>query len=250
VRIRYLVPLPFTKPDAVALRAEQINASGVGAGVEVECVPIRTEVSMVGSAYESLVLDMYLAEAGLRAEEEGCDAVVMDTVSDAALQPLRSRLSIPVVGPGLVSYVVAMMLGRTFSIVTTWRGWIHLYEKNLGTYQLTDRCASVRALEGIPDVDSLMTGKEEELFPDLLEVARKAVEDDGADTILLGSTTMHQAGLYLAEHLPVPVINPGPVAIKMVETIRQLGLCHSKVAYPSPAVLQDDRFFSLPSIGV
>ena len=34
---------------------------------------------------------------------------------------------------------------------------------------------------------------------------RAALEEDGADVICLGSTTMHQAAAYLAERLPVPV---------------------------------------------
>jgi len=63
--------------------------------------------------------------------------------------------------------------------------------------------------------------------------------------ILLGSTTMHQAGEYMAANLPAPVINPGPVAIKMAEVFVQLGLAHSKVAFPSPSSNIDDRFFSL-----
>jgi hypothetical protein len=41
------------------------------------------------------------------------------------------------------------------------------------------------------------------------------------------------------------VINPGPVAIKMAETFVQLGLSQSKVAFPPPSKIVDDRFFSL-----
>jgi allantoin racemase len=68
--------------------------------------------------------------------------------------------------------------------------------------------------------------------------------------ILLGSTTMHQAGDYMSAHLPAPVVNPGPVAIKLTEAIVQLGLTHSKVDFPSPSSIIDDRFFSLAGVGV
>jgi allantoin racemase len=47
------------------------------------------------------------------------------------------------------------------------------------------------------------------------------------------------------EHLPVPVVNPGPVGIKMAELLVQLGLSHSKVAFRSPSSIIDDRLFSL-----
>jgi allantoin racemase len=41
------------------------------------------------------------------------------------------------------------------------------------------------------------------------------------------------------------VINPGPVAIKMAEAIVELGLSHSKVAFPTPDTIQDEKWFSL-----
>jgi len=203
---------------------------------------------MLTDYYEALLFDMYIAEAGLRAEEEGYDAVIMDTVSDSGLYALRARLNILAIGPGLISYAVATMLGKRFSIVTMWDRWRHLYEKNLDTYRLWSKCASVRAVNIPPDVEALFAGKEEEMFERLAAEARIAIEEDGADVILLGSTTMHQAGDYLAANLPCPVINPGPVGIKLVETLLQLGLTHSKVAFPSPETVQDAKFFSLVGV--
>jgi allantoin racemase len=130
-----------------------------------------------------------------------------------------------------------------------WDKWTHLYEKNLATYGLEGKCASVRAVNIPPDVEALFAGKEEEMFERLTAEARKAIEEDAADVILLGSTTMHQAGDYMAAHLPATVINPGPVAIKLTEAIVRLGLSHSKAAFPSPSTIIDDRFFSLASAG-
>lgn len=245
MRIRYIVPLPYTNQEAVANRAVQIPRDVLGEDTEVVCVPLRNDIIIVDSYYGDLILDMYVTEAGLRAEEEGFDAVVIDTVSDSGMLPLRSRLSIPVIGPGLVSYVMGVLLGRRFSILTMWKEWVHLYEKNLDTYDLWGRCASIRTADIPPDVESLLEGKEEEVFPRLEEEALRAIEEDGADVILLGSTTMHQAGEYLASRLPVPVVNPGPIAIKMAQELVRMGLSHSKVAYPSPAISQDDKFFSV-----
>ena len=108
----------------------------------------------------------------------------------------------------------------------------------------------MRAVNIPPDVEALFAGKEEEMFAKLTAEAQKAIDEDGADVILLGSTTMHQAGDYMAAHLAAPVINPGPVGIKVAEMLVQLGLTHSKVAFPSPSTIIDDRFFSLASAGV
>ena len=244
MRIKFIIPFPFDE-EGVANRAAQIPHGLLSPDTHVECVPVRNSAAMVDSLYEALIFDMYIAEAGLRAEEEGYDAVIMDTVSDSGLTVLRSKLSIPVVGPGMVSYAVAKILGKRFSIITMWDKWRHLYEKNLDTYRLWDHCASIRAVNIPPDVEALFAGKEDEMFEKLTAEGRRAIEEDGADVILLGSTTMHQAGEYMAANLPAPVINPGPVAIKLTESIVQLGLSHSKVAYPSPTANLDDRFFSL-----
>jgi Asp/Glu/hydantoin racemase len=248
MRIKYIIPFPFDDVG-VANRAAQVPKEILGADTEVECVPVRNAGALLDSAYDALIFDMYVTEMGLRAEEEGFDAVVMDTMSDSGLWPLRSRLTIPVFGPGLVSYAVGIMLGKRFSIVTMWDKWTHLYEKNLVLYDLKQKCASVRAVNIPPDVEALFTGKEEEMFQKLTAEAQKAIDEDGADVILLGSTTMHQAGDYMAAHLQAPVVNPGPVGIKVAEMLVQLGLSHSKVAFPSPSTIIDDRFFSLAGAG-
>jgi allantoin racemase len=248
VRIQYIIPFPFDE-SGIAARAAQIPRDALGPNTEVVCVPVRNSIeAMLDSEYEAAIFDLYVAEAGLRAEDEGFDAVVMDTVSDSGLGILRSRLSIPVIPPGLVAYAVAIMLGKRFSIITMWDTWRFFYEKNLALYHLEGKCASIRAVNIPPDVEALFAGKEEEMFEKLTAEARKAIEEDGADCVLLGSTTMHQAGAYMSEHLPCPVINPGPVAIKMAETMVSLGLSHSKVAWPRTKVLQDHKLFSLVGV--
>jgi allantoin racemase len=44
--------------------------------------------------------------------------------------------------------------------------------------------------------------------------------------------------------LPVPVINPGQVAYKTCETMLELGLAHSKHAFPSPQQPNDAMILS------
>ncbi len=68
----------------------------------------------------------------------------------------------------------------------------------------------------------------------LVDCAMKCIEEDGAEVILLGSTTMHQA--HLVEHLPVPVINPGPLTYKLAECVLGLGLTQSRKTYPKPNI--------------
>jgi allantoin racemase len=92
-------------------------------------------------------------------------------------------------------------------------------------------------------VQELLEGKEEIVFEKLETEGVKATEQDGADVIILGSTTMHQSHRYLDEKLSVPVINPGLVAYKLCEMFLELGLTHSKRCYFDPETLQDASIF-------
>lgn len=244
MRIKYIVPFPFDEVG-LANREAQLPKELRTPGVEYHFVPVRNSCYNADSAYELLILDAYVAEAGLHSEEEGFDAVVMDTVSDSGLAALRSRLSIPVLGPGLVQQHIAAVLGKRFSILTMWQRWVSMYEKTMAEYGTRSFCASIRPIDVRPDQEQLLAGKEEVVFAALEREGRLAIDQDGADVILIGSTTMHQSVDHLRRTLDVPVINPGPLAIKLAEALVTLGLSHSKRAYMSPEVLQDEKFHSL-----
>jgi allantoin racemase len=93
----------------------------------------------------------------------------------------------------------------------------------------------VRSINTPPDVENLLGGKEEVVFPKLKAAAEQCIED-GAEVICMGSTTMHQSVPYLRENLPVPVINPGPLTYKLAEFFIGLGLTQSRKTYPKPHV--------------
>lgn len=246
MRIKYVIPFPFDEAG-IANRAAQLPSELRTPGVDYDFVPVRNSCKNADSAYELLILDAYIAEAALASEDEGYDAVVMDTVSDSGLAALRSRLTIPVLGPGQAQQHVAAILGKKFSILTMWRRWASLYEKTMAEYGTRHYCASIRWIDVRPDQEQLLAGKEEVVFAKLEEQGRRAIEEDGADVLLIGSTTMHQSVEHLRRTLGVPVINPGVLAIKLAELFVQLGLSHSKVAYMSPETLQDEKLHSLMS---
>ena len=135
MRIKYIIPFPFDE-EGVKARADQIPDELRRPDVDIEFVPVRNSCFMLDSYYESIIFDAYIAEAGLSSEEEGYDAVVMDTVSDSGLQVLRSRLNIPVIGPGQVAFHLAGILGQRFSVVTMWDKWLFFYKKLFREYGL------------------------------------------------------------------------------------------------------------------
>ena len=237
-RIKVIVPIPMDQAG-VANRAEQLPASFVAPGFKPEFAAVPWGAALGDSYHDMLLMDWTVFQAGISAEDEGYAGVLIDTVSDSGMRALRSRLTIPVVGPGEAAFCTAMMLGKKFTVLTMWPEWFPLYEKTLTEYGFWDRVASLRSIDTRPDVTELLAGKEEVIFAKLLEQAHAAIEDDGADVIVLGSTTMHQSAQFLAANLPIPVLNPGQVAYKHLEMLIGLGLTHSKAAFPSPEVGKD-----------
>jgi allantoin racemase len=242
-RVKVIVPIAMDE-KGVANRRAQLPKELIRPGFEVDFVAVKNSCSYGDSYYDALLMDMFVFEAGLKAEEEGYDAVGIDTVSDSGMYALRSRLKIPVLGPGQIAFHIACTLGHKFSIITMWEEWFHLYKKTLTEYGLWHRLASMRSIKTRPDLEELLTGKEEVIFKKLEQESLRAIEADGADVIVLGSTTMHQSHGYLKEHLPVPVINPGLIMYKLCEVYLELGLSHSKHAFPPPQVTKDNEIFS------
>lgn len=243
-RVKIIVPIPMDAAG-VANRASQLPDEMVGPDYDVDFVAVKTGAALGDSYHDMLLMDATVYAAGLRAQEEGYAAVCIDTVSDSGLYALRSRLTIPVFGPGMIAFHVACMLGQKFSIITMWDEWFPLYKKTLTEYALWPRLASMRSINTRPDLQELLDGKEEVVFEKIEREALAAIEQDGADVIVLGSTTMHQSHHYLSEKLSVPVINPGVTMYKLCEAFLDLGLAHSKKAFPSPEVPKDHIFHFL-----
>lgn len=248
-RIKMIVPVPV--PDAaLASFAAQLPPGFVRSDIAVDFACAPRGGATLDSYYEGTLADAFCLAAGLTAEDEGYAAVCVNSMSDSGVAALRSRLSIPVVGTAQATYLLACQLGHRFSIISMWDRWRWLYEKVLGEQGLNHRLASIRSIGVRPDAAALLAGKEEEIFPLLETAARRAIEEDGANVLILGSTTMHQSFEFLARTVPVPVLNPGMVAYKACELLLDLKLSHSKSSYYTPEKLSDDAFAALLPPGV
>lgn len=243
---RILVIVPFALDEAGVLnRRQQLGEVKLAPDTVFDYRPVTAGPTSFMSPHDWALMDVAIFEAGLTAEADGYDAVCIDTMSDSGMAALRSVLDIPVMSPGKASMLFALTLGHKFSVLAQWEQSIPRYRKALQEYGLTAQCASVRSFDIAPDFENLMEGKEEEVFPKMLEVSMRCIEEDGADVICLGSTTMHQAAHYLAEKLPVPLVNPGPMTYKLIEMLLDLGLTHSRIAYPKPIVQKNEMIHAM-----
>ncbi len=237
---KILVLVPF-EMDEQSLSNRRMQSASVKMAPDVtfDYRAVRAGPTTYDTYHDWLLAEVAMLEAGMSAEEEGYSGVCIDTMSDSGMSALRSVLDIPVIGAGLPSYLTALAVGRNFSVLTQWEAWIPLYERGLREYGLDHKCVSMRSIGVRPDLKNLLGGKLEAVLPRLVEEGRRCIED-GADVIVLGSTTMHQAHPGLASSLPVPVVNPGPTSYKVIESLIDLGLSQSRTAYAKAAEPKTD----------
>jgi len=164
------------------------------------------------------------------AEKEGYDAVVIGCFYDPGLREARELVSIPVVFPAEATMHVAATLGHKFSIIVGRRKSIPRMESNVYVYGLERKLASFRSIEfTVPRMGS----EPEKLEKAILKEAKKAVEEDGAEVIVLGCTMQSGFMKELTKKLRVPVLDAVVTSWKyaemMADLYRKVGLTHSKL---------------------
>jgi Asp/Glu/hydantoin racemase len=112
-RIKMIVPVPVPGP-ALSMFCAQIPAELIRSDIEVDFVGTRNGAHILDSLYEATLADAFCLDMGARAATEGYAAVCINSMSDSGVSALRSRLSIPVVGPGQALFLLATALGKRF----------------------------------------------------------------------------------------------------------------------------------------
>ena len=119
--------------------------------------------------------------------------------------------------------LTACMLGRRFSIITFSPALQPWYEECIAAHGLTERCASVRALDGsFASIGNVQQEKEELL----LDLANGAIADDGADVVIPAGTPLSGLARRLRDRIDVPVVDLVGSAVKQAELL--VALNHRK----------------------
>lgn len=179
----------------------------------------------IESVYDELLSSPGTLQLAMEQRDQ-YEAFVIACYSDhPTVYALREVTDKPVLGIAEASMYVACMLGYKFSVVTTNDEWGPLLWDAVKHYGLAERCASVRTT-GLP---VLALESDELNTTELIEqVARKAIQEDGAEVICLGCAGMSGLDKRLEGVLGVPVIDGVVAALKLLEGMLGYGLRTSK----------------------
>ncbi|MEE8592566.1 MAG: aspartate/glutamate racemase family protein [Candidatus Bipolaricaulota bacterium] len=191
----------------------------------VEVVRLENGPSSIESATDGAMSTPLLLDRIRWANQEGFDAIIVACFSDPGLEPAREVSGILVLGIQQTTLAIAATLGHKYSILTPLSSRIASKEQDVRRFRVDSACASVRAL----DLSVSQTEGDPELTKRRVkEVARAAIEQDGAEVIILGCAGMVGYAEELERDMGIVVLDPTSVTFKVTEGLVELGIRHSK----------------------
>jgi len=229
-RIRVIVPVTS---DEWNIPVKEELERYKDADTEISVVNIKEGPKAIECAYDVVRAAMSTVREAEKAEKDGYNGVVVYCFDDPAVDAAKEKLNIPVVGLNEAAVHIASLLGAKFAIISTgpqdYSG--RDIEDLLRVYGFEDKCVSVRSLR-IPVLE--LQAEKDRQGKMLYEEAKKAISEDGADTIVLGCGGM----LVLPDELlglGIPIVLPGVAALKVCEDLIDMELSQSKRCFNIPA---------------
>lgn len=191
----------------------------------VDVISPRTGPRSIETHAEDAIATAATIQTVLAHRDAGYDAFVIACFIDPALRAVREIVDVPVLGIAESAAHIATLVAEKFSVVTVMRRLEHQIEETIERSGLADRCASVRSI----DLSVLTIEEDLPRTLDAMEAqARRAMEEDGAEAILLGCAGLGPLDKELQQRLGIPVIDGCGGAIKLAEAIASYGVTTSK----------------------
>lgn len=159
------------------------------------------------------------------------DGVVIGCFDDTGVDAARCVSRAPVVGICQAAMQAASVLAGSFTVVTTLSRSVPALTALAERYGFARQCARVRASE-VPVL--ALEDPTGDAGARIRECVARALEEDGAEAIVLGCAGMADLAQALSEEFGVPVIEGVTVAIKLVEGLATLGLHTSSAGGYAP----------------
>jgi Asp/Glu/hydantoin racemase len=182
------------------------------------------------------------------------DAIVLLGGGDPGYGEAREigrDFGIPVTSCAHAQMHIAIMLGNRFSIVDISEAHNTRMEELVVLYRFDRRCASIRNIDFPlprppefserpihPEKNRLERGEASDLLEAATRESIAAIEEDGAEVILLGCSAIYWLQPFLQRRLAeigweVPVLEGYSCAIEQAKLMVDLGLSASRLAFPS-----------------
>ena len=196
-------------------------------GTVVDAVQPTMGPASIESHYEEALAVPGIVEQVALGEAEGVDAYVVACFGDPGVDAARELARGPVIGIAEAAMHAATLVGRRFAVVTTLGRTTGRARELVDRYGFRDACVAVRACE-VPVL--ALDGARARL----VDECRRAVEQDGADVVVLGCAGMAELCAVIADAIGVPVVDGVAAGTVLAQSLVALGLRPSATGEYAP----------------
>jgi allantoin racemase len=234
VQVRVVIPVLYSEELVEKAKHEYDNAAGPQVEMSYACIENGTRT--IESQFDLALAQPDTIRLCVEAERDGAEAVILACFGDPGAAGGKEMTAIPIIGEGEAALHLGSLLGTKITIITVRQETVPFMVAMTERVGMGSKLASVRPVDfGVMDFGL-------GCVPDVVEQATRAVEQDGADVIVMGCTgtgvdMVPQITSQLAERVGayVPVIDPVRAAISLAEACARHGYHPSKRTYPTPA---------------
>lgn len=207
--------------DAIAAPGTTVDIKTLPA----DTYPDRTPFGLVGHHSAQVLFSRHFSESALVAEREGYDAWVIAAGQDPGLRDARHLASIPTLGYGETAFFLSALTGQRFGVLGFMPPLEEPIRANIRQYRLESSLSSYEVVPGGWDsVHRSLEGDFDE-FVEVYSAAALRAAKAGAEVIIPAEGIPNEILWHLGIHElhGLPVIDPAGLAVKLAETLVQLG---------------------------
>ncbi|ASY59985.1 MULTISPECIES: aspartate/glutamate racemase family protein [Sinorhizobium] len=215
----------MTEKAAAAARAVAAH------GTEVIAATSRSGPASIEGHYDGAIAVPGVLMEIREGEAAGANAAIIACFDDTGLEAARALAGIPVLGLCESAVITAALVAQRFAVVTTLERSRVLIENLVRRYGMGDRAKVLAA-----DIPVLaLEDKASSASDKLRRRIERALDDGGAEAIVLGCAGMADLAQSLQREYDIPVIDGVSAAVKQAEALVAQGLVTSKRgSYASP----------------
>ena len=212
-RIKIITPLQVDDVD-LNRRRRRYNERA-SSDTEIEVVGLDAGPYALETAADLAASDDAVFEEGIKTGPNECDAVLVDCIFDPAVDRLRDVLAMPVFGPLRTTLPLLSLVAPRFGVIARGKDHGALFTELVDRYGYGDQLITVRTLSL-----TYTEVKDPECFDAAMyEQLKCIVEDDGAQAVVMGSTTIALAPEVAAAGGVVPLFLTGMMTLGIMESL-------------------------------
>ncbi len=201
--------------EAVTTRIAGVAAAACPPGVTSETISAPFGLPLIVSRADWLVAGPATL-AALAAHRGRYDAAVIACFGDPGLDAAKELLDVPVLGISEAAFHAAAMLGRRFGVVSFTAALQPMFEDCLDHHGLRGRCTGFRMGPGFSGDPGRVAEERRGL---LLDLVRQAVEQDGAEAVILAGGPLAGVAAALQAEVAVPLGDGTVAAIRLAAAL-------------------------------